>query len=207
MKHVIAALLLFLALPAPSSASAFLDPARAIALMQAGGLNLYMRHAITDRAQQDTGRRGDRQGQRNLDERGKAQASALGKAFRTLNIPLSSVATSEVFRAHDTAMLAFGAMPIVVVDALIADDYTPRDPAADAVMARQLLARLPPSGNAMFVGHIIPFGMIMGTSFAQAAFPEGSIALLRPGSRPELIGIVTAEAVIQAAGMATPWAR
>jgi phosphohistidine phosphatase SixA len=185
-----------------------LDPVRAIALMQAGGLNLYMRHAITDRMQRDTGRRGDRAGQRNLDERGKAQAAALGQAFRRLNIAVSWVATSEVFRARDTAEIAFGAANVTVVDALIADDYTPRDPMADAMGVRQLLNRAPESGNAMFVGHIIPFGLIMGFSFSQSGFAEGAVALLKPsGERPELIGIINAEAMITAAGLPTPWNR
>ncbi len=193
-------------LPVPAQAQALLEPKRAIALMQAGGLNLYMRHAITDRAQRDTGRRGDRAGQRNLDARGKAQATALGKAFQQLNIRVSSVASSEVFRALDTAQLAFGAANVTTVDALIADDYTPRNPMDDADRVRRMLSQRPASHNAMFVGHIIPFGMIVGRSFAQTEFPEGSVALLEPGDAgPELIGVVSAEAIIVAAGLATPW--
>lgn len=195
-------------LTTPACAEPLLGAARAIALMQAGGLNLYMRHAITNRSEHDTGRRGDRAGQRNLDERGKAQAAALGEAFRRLNIVPSSVATSEVFRARETAEIAFGAANVTVVDALIADDYTPRDPMADALGVRQLLNRPPASGNAMFVGHIIPFGLIIGRAFSQDTFAEGAVALVRPsGARPELIGIVRAEALIMAAGMPTPWLR
>lgn len=192
----------------PVHARTLLDPADAVAQLRAGGLNLYMRHAITDRSQRDTGRRGDRAGQRNLDARGRAQARALGEAFRRLDIPVSSVASSEVFRALDTAELAFGAARVTVLEALVADDYTPRDPMQDAAQVRQLLNQPPGSGNAMFVGHIFPFGMIMGRSFSQSDFPEGSVALVRPaGDKPELIGIVRAEAIIAAAGLPTPWAQ
>ena len=59
-----AALLAALALPVAAQ-PAFLPTAEALALLRGGGLNLYMRHAITDRSQIDTGRRGDRAGQRN----------------------------------------------------------------------------------------------------------------------------------------------
>lgn len=193
--------------PSIAGAQAHLEPGRAIALMQGGGLNLYMRHAITDRSQRDTGQRGDRVGQRNLDTRGQAQATALGQAFKRLNIRFSAVSSSELFRALDTAKLALGADKVRTVDALIADDYTPRDPRVDARDARQLLSQPPASDNALFVGHIIPFGLIVGRSFSQSEMPEGSVALLRPGgAEPELIGIVSAEAIIVAAGLPTPWA-
>jgi phosphohistidine phosphatase SixA len=192
----------------PARAEGHMGTAEAVRLMQAGGLNLYIRHAITDRGQIDTGRRGDRAGQRNIDARGEAQARALGDALRRLGIPVSDVRTSEVFRAKETAELAFGADHVRILDVAIADDYTPRDPMADALAMRRVLGAPPASGNAVFVGHIIPFGMITGRSFSQAAFPEGAVGLVRPlGERIELIGVVSAEAVIRAADLATPWAR
>jgi hypothetical protein len=50
--------------------------------------------------------------------------------------------------------------------------------------------------------------MIVGRSFSQAAFPEGSIGLVRPGEGGmTFLGIVPAEALIRAAGRPTPWAR
>jgi phosphohistidine phosphatase SixA len=128
----------------------------------------------------DTGRRGDRAGQRNIDARGERQAKALGDAFRVLNIPITAVSASEVFRAKETAQIAFGAARVRILDVLIADDYTPRDASADAQVMRRILGQPPVTGNAVFVGHII---------------------------RIELIGIVSAEALIRAAGLETPWAR
>lgn len=202
------ALILVCGLPLPARAEGYLDTAQAIALMRAGGLNLYIRHAITDRSQIDTGRRGDRRGQRNIDDRGRAQAVALGEAMRRLGIPVDEVATSEVFRALDTAELAFGAGRARIIDALIADDYTPRNPMEDALAVRRLLAARPATGNAVFVGHIVPFGMITGRSFSQLAFPEGGIGIVRPqGSALHLLGVVPAEALIRAAGLETPWVQ
>lgn len=205
---LLAIIALCLSLGLPARAEGHMEAREAIRLMQAGGLNLYMRHAITDRSQIDTGRRGDRTGQRNIDARGEAQARALGEAFRRLAIPVGAVSASEVFRARETAELAFGSSRVGIVEALIADDYTPRDPMQDAIAARRLLAKPPKAGNDVFVGHIIPFGMIVGRSFSQAAFPEGSVGLVRPhGGRIELLGIVSAEALIRAAGLETPWVR
>lgn len=190
----------------PARAEGHLETTEALRLLRAGGLNLYIRHAITDRSQIDTGRRGDRAGQRNIDQRGEAQARALGEALRRLSVPIGEVMTSEVFRAAETATLAFGEARIV--DVLIADDYTPRDAFADALAVRALLARPPARANAVFVGHIVPFGMIVGRSFSQAAFPEGSVGITRPrAGQMEFVGVVSAEALIRAAGMETPWVR
>jgi phosphohistidine phosphatase SixA len=184
-----------------AAAEGLMDGAAAVAAMRAGGLNLYIRHAITDRAQADTGRRGDRAGQRNLDARGRAQATALGQAFVRARIPVGRVFTSEVFRAADTAALMFGEGRAQVLDVLIADDYTPRSPAADAAAIQGRLAQVPPDGaNDVFIGHIVPFAMIIGRSLSQAAFPEGAIGLLRPDGRGfAVLGIAAAEAVIAAA--------
>jgi phosphohistidine phosphatase SixA len=205
-RAVLGASLLF-AVPT-ARAEGYLDTSRAVALRRAGGLNLYIRYGITDRSQIDTGLRGDRAGQRNLDDRGRAQSAALGEALRRLGVPIGTVVTSEVFRAADTAELAFGVANVRVLDVAIADDYTPRDAGSDAAAMRRHLARVPARGNDVVVGHIVPFGMIVGRGFSQAAFPEGSIGLLRPlGERFEFLGVVPAEALIAAAGLPTPWVR
>lgn len=194
------ALLALPLLAAPAAAQyAFLPDDRALSLLRAGGLNLYIRHGITDRSQRDTGRRGDRAGQRNLSEAGREQARRLGQAFRALNIPVAEVLTSEVFRAADTAELAFGRA--VVERDLIADDYTPGDAMFDARAVSRRLAQPVSGGNRVMVGHIVPLGMILGRGLAQGEFPEGSMGLFRPrGADWEFLGFVTAEQLIAAAG-------
>ncbi|MBE9604377.1 histidine phosphatase family protein [Acetobacteraceae bacterium H6797] len=182
----------------PVNAPSLLAAPAALALLREGGLNLYMRHAITDRSQADSGRRGERAGQRNLSAAGEVQASALGAAFRTLGLPLGEVLTSEVFRAQDTAKLAFGEARIH--PALIADDYTARDPRVDAAEVSALLAQPPAGGNRVLVGHIVPLGLILGRSLTQTDFPEGSLALFRPeAGRWRFLGVVTAQEIIEAA--------
>jgi phosphohistidine phosphatase SixA len=196
---------------------AFLDTQAAIALLRAGGLNLYIRHAITDRRQVDTGRRGDRAGQRNLSAAGEEQAVRLGGAFAALQIPVAEVLTSEVFRALETAQLAFGPARVRVERDLIADDYTPGDPFADARAVSRRLAEPVQGGNRVMVGHIVPLGFVLGRGLAQEEFPEGAMGVFRPtgpighggtpgresargeGARWEHLGFLRAEQLIMAA--------
>ncbi|WP_207539175.1 histidine phosphatase family protein [Sabulicella rubraurantiaca] len=193
-RRALLALPAFLSQPARAQ-SGFLPTEEGVALLRGGGLNLYLRHAITDRSQSDTGRRGDRSGQRNLSAEGRAQAAALGAAFRRHRIPVTEVLSSEVFRARDTAELAFGAAR--VIPALIADDYTPGDARADAAEVSRLLSQTVPGGNRVLVGHIVPMGMILGRSLSQAEFPEGAMGLFRPsGTDWRFLGFLAAQQLI-----------
>lgn len=189
-----AAVTVLLAAPFPATASPAL-----IGALRGGGLTVYMRHAITDRSQIDTGRLGDRAGQRNLSAAGRAQATRLGAAIRALAIPVGAVLASPVFRASDTAELAFGADQVRIEPFLTADDYTHDATllAANIARTRVRLAEAPSRGNDILVGHIVPLGMVLGRSLSQAEFPEGALALFRPGT-PAPIGILPAEAVIGA---------
>ena len=200
--HRRALFLSVLAGPALAQGFTFIPEDQLLALLRAGGLNLYFRHAITDRSQVDSGRRGDRAGQRNLNEAGRVQATQLGRAMRALNIPIAEVLTSEVFRAKDTAELAFGVERVRVQPELIADDYTSGSATNDARAASRLLARPVSGGNRVMVGHIVPLGMILGRGLAQQEFPEGAAGVFRPrGADWEFLGFFRAEQLIGAAGV------
>lgn len=171
-----------------------------VAPLQTGGVVVVLRHAITDRSQTDTGDLGNRAGQRNLSEAGRAQARRIGAALTALRVPLGQVLTSPVLRARDTADLAFG--PRAVVEPLLtADDYTP-DPGRLAQQIAWLRDRSgrpsAPAVTDVLVGHIVPLGMALGRSLAQAEYPEGALAIFAPGGR--LVGILPADALIAAAG-------
>ena len=92
----------------PSLARAQAAPAQLIAAMREGRKVVFLRHATTVQEQIDTGRLGDRAGQCNLSPAGIEQARALGRAFRALDIRFGRILVSPVFRARDTAELAFG---------------------------------------------------------------------------------------------------
>jgi len=200
--HRRALFLSVLAGPALAQGFTFIPEDQLLALLRAGGLNLYFRHAITDRSQVDSGRRGDRAGQRNLNEAGRVQAAQLGRAMRALNIPIAEVLTSEVFRALDTAELAFGVERVRVQPELIADDYTSGSATDDARAASRLLARPVSGGNRVMVGHIVPLRMILGRGLAQEEFPEGAAGVFRPhGADWDFLGFFRAEQLIGAAGV------
>ena len=77
--------------------------------LRQGGYVLYIRHAKTDFAQKDTtSDYDDCTRQRNLTDEGRAQATAIGVAFKQLGIPVGRVVASPYCRTRETAQLAFG---------------------------------------------------------------------------------------------------
>lgn len=173
-----------------------------VAAMQDGGKVIYMRHAATNQNEVDTGRLGDRAGQRNLSTAGIAQAKALGDAFRSLQIPMGEILTSPVFRARDTGELAFGERVQVTMD-LVADDYAGQNVAAMINATRRLLRTLtPPGDNRILIGHRTPLEMVLQRSFPDTVLPEGAMAVFvpaGPSNEPRLLGTIAAERLIRSA--------
>jgi phosphohistidine phosphatase SixA len=172
-----------------------------VSALRGGGFVLYMRHAITDRGQADTGRLGDRAGQRNLSAAGVAQARALSDAMARLRIPLRPIRSSPVFRASDTAAIMARGASVDVTMELVADDYTADIPGAIA-SARRAMGTAPPAGsNALLVGHIHVFGPAMfGRMLAQAEFPEGAFGMVAPEpAGPRVVRVLMPDAVTAAA--------
>ena len=160
--------------------------------MRAGGVTLFFRHAATGGEPCDrTFRVGDRAGQRNLSALGRAQAVAIGERLRDLRVPLEwPLLAGPVFRARDTAELAFGTERVRVTDALLADDY-----AGDRVgwvleQHRQFFAAAVPGGvTRVLVGHRTPAIMVLGEALVGGrALPEGGALVIGPGA--EVLGIV-----------------
>ena len=173
-----------------------------VAGMQDGNKVIYLRHAATNANEVDTGRLGDRAGQRNLSTAGIAQAKALGNAFRTLNIPRGEILVSPVFRARDTGELAFGNEPTVTMD-LVADDYAGPNLRAMIDATRHLLRKIPPPGdNRILIGHRTPLELVLRRSFPDTELPEGAMAIFLPrgaASEPRFLGTITAERFIRSA--------
>jgi phosphohistidine phosphatase SixA len=193
---------LLLATPARAMTAQGGEAAALIAALRAGNVVVVMRHGITDRSQVDTGDLSRREGQRNLSDAGRAQSRRTGEAIRRLGIPLGQVLASPVFRARDTAELAFGDRARIE-DNLTADDYTP-----DAALLARRIAWLrarsgrpsAPGATDILVGHIVPLGMVLGRGLAQAEYPEGSLAVFAPGETAgRLLGILAADTLWAAA--------
>lgn len=163
--------------------------------LRRGGLVLFFRHADTTGMPCDrTYRVGDREGQRNLSFDGQEQARRIGDVLRGLRIPLAEpVLTGPVFRARDTAELAFGADSVQVTDSLLADDYAGERLRWVMVEHRRLVSEpVPPGVNRILVGHRTPAIMVLGPSVGGTALPEGAAIVLEPApATPRVLGILT----------------
>src|SRR5260221_1435979 len=81
-----------------------------LAKLREGGYVLYMRHTSTDFSQNDTNSRSfeDCANQRNLTDKGRNEARAVGEHIKRLGIPVGTVLASPLCRTMETARLAFG---------------------------------------------------------------------------------------------------
>ncbi|MBU8541537.1 histidine phosphatase family protein [Falsiroseomonas tokyonensis] len=184
-------LLLALLAAGPARAQARLTPqpvdsdggAALVARLRQGGLVLFFRHADTRGQPCDRSFRiGDRPGQRNLSPQGRAQAARIGPRLAELGIPVARpVLAGPVFRARDTAELAFGAAEVRVTDSLLADDYAGGRLGWVLAEHRRLFTEAVPAGtNRVLVGHRTPAIMVAGDAVGGRAFPEGSALVLAP---------------------------
>jgi len=180
------------------TARAQTTPAQLVAAMREGGKVVFLRHSKTVQEQIDTGRLGDRAGQRNLSPAGIAQARALGRALRELDISFGRILASPVYRARDTAELAFGAGNFTESMEVVADEYAGGQVSFMMESTARLLRTPPPSGtNLLLVGHRTPLEMVTGRRFPDTILPEGAMAVFAPmGNEARLLGTLTAEELI-----------
>src|SRR5712692_11574553 len=111
-KRIVAALalacglsaMLAVAVPGPAMA----DDKDLAQALRAGGLVIVIRHGATFPDQVDAKPIDfdNITAQRNLNDKGKAAAAALGEAFRQIGVPVGKVYTSRFNRAYETATLA-----------------------------------------------------------------------------------------------------
>jgi phosphohistidine phosphatase SixA len=197
IARVLIASLLLLAGCGGDEAQPSATPEPIVAALQKGGLTLVVRHAISDA---NINRRELLRScafQRNLTEAGRDQAAAIGRAIRTLRIPIGDVRASPLCRARDTARLAFGR---VTVDRDLVSPGVIGTQAADERRAERLraLAERPPAAgkNTVLVTHT---GNI-GAAFGEETVQEGEMLVYDPGAH--LVGRVRAEEWAHLAGAA-----
>jgi broad specificity phosphatase PhoE len=150
-------------------------PALREALLR-GGYVLYFRHAATDFGQNDDQMSGfeDCARQRNLTERGRADARAIGAQIRRLGVPIGDVLASPFCRTRETAELIFGRAR---VDTRVRGGPAQPDDAARYQPLRALLEAPAASGaNLVIVSHGNPFRAVTGAPY----LTEGEAALVEP---------------------------
>jgi phosphohistidine phosphatase SixA len=150
-------------------------PALRAALLR-GGYVLYFRHAATDFGQNDDRMTGfeDCAQQRNLTERGRSEARAIGAAIRKLRIPVSDVFASPFCRTRETAELIFGRAN---VDARVRGGPSrPDDPERYGALRALLSTVVPAGGNVAIISHGNPFHAVAEGSY----LAEGEAAVIEP---------------------------
>lgn len=137
---------------------------------------LYMRHASTDFSQNDAKMTSyeDCASQRNLIDKGRAEARSVAEHVRRLRIPIGEVLASPFCRTMETARLAFGSAR-ATNDArggpARTDDPARYDP------LRKLLSAEVKGKNRVVVSHGNPFHAVAGPPY----LAEGEVAVVRPG--------------------------
>lgn len=134
--------------------------------LNSGSRVVFIRHAVTDPGVGDPEGYviGDCSTQRNLSAQGRADAKAIGEAFRSRGIPVSEVLTSRWCRCVDTAMLAFGkATPASMIDSMFNDREK-----SDEAKIREVIAyagnagKRTASGNLVLVTHAVNVQALTG---------------------------------------------
>ncbi|MET0204489.1 MAG: histidine phosphatase family protein [Casimicrobiaceae bacterium] len=164
---------------APAAVAAQSPPLSGIALRDAlrrGGFVLYVRHTSTDFGQNDDGMTSfdDCTKQRNLTDKGRAEARAIGAAVARLKIPVGEVLASPYCRTLETGRLIFGrATPSMDARG------GPATPAApDRYTGLRKLLSTPVGGgtNLAISSHGNPFYAVAGPPY----LAEGEVAIIEP---------------------------
>lgn len=132
-----------------------------------------MRHALAPGTSDPTGfRLDDCATQRNLDDRGKAQARAIGNAIRASGVKVDRVLSSQWCRCRETAeLLGLGAVEEVPA---LNSFFEDRSTAADQTRAvRAILADLPAAQTVMIVTHQVNI-----TALTNQGVSSGEVFLL-----------------------------
>jgi phosphohistidine phosphatase SixA len=162
--------LVFLACPALAEPSPEL-----LNRLREGGYVLYLRHTSTDFSQNDSRMTSfeDCANQRNLTDRGRDEARAIGEHVKRLKIPIGEVRASPFCRTMETARLAFGKAT--------ATKDARGGPASDeagryAALRKLLSTEIPKGGNLVVSSHGNPFYAVAGPPY----LAEGEMAVVKP---------------------------
>lgn len=124
--------------------------------------------------------------QRNLDERGRAEARAIGQAFRQHRVPVDKILSSPWCRCLETARL----MALGPVESVMAVASSDRSPERLGVL-KQMVADWRGPGMLVLVTHAFTINSLVKFMPAQA---DVVVVRPKPGDQPgvELVGTVAA---------------
>lgn len=191
-------LLLVVIVPVSTNAT---DLQTLAAAMKQGGYVIVLRHGATDESQKDVYpfRFDDMKAQRQLSDKGRETARAIGASFKELGIPIGEVYTSRLNRAVATGKL------IAIKDVTPRDELTDSGAGSASSMAnpegtneksgralRALAAPPPAQANTVLVTHKTNIADAFGKGYADVQ--DGEALIFRPSpSGLSLAGRVKAD--------------
>lgn len=145
------------------------------------GAVAIMRHAIAPGTGDPADfRLGDCSTQRNLDDRGREQARAIGAAIRTAGVEVDRVLSSQWCRSRETAEL-LGLGPVEEMPALNSFFRDRATRAAQTRTLRAFLGRLPEDERVVMVTHQVNITALTGRGVS-----SGEVFVLQPGPEGEV---------------------
>ena len=151
-------------------------------MLRAGGLVIVVRHGATfpDQADTDPLNFDNVAAQRNLNDKGKAQAREFGEALRRVGVPVGKVYTSKYNRAYETPVLAgfkeIEKTPDLTEGGLV---VSPNENNRRAAALRKMLATAPqPGANTIIITHYPNIIAALGRDWFDVK--EGEASIFRP---------------------------
>ena len=168
--------------------------------LKQGGLNIFIRHAITPGGQ---GHKYNPPGERPNDcsstslqliDEGREQSKVIGIKIKELAIPIGEIYSSPFCRCEETAKLAFGTHTTVdwmMVQSGVSNSRL--DIELRSVPSTGFFTKTPTGKNNIFVGHAVTFswGVLSpdwGLFTTRIKIDEGEAVIIEPGSPPKILG-------------------
>jgi phosphohistidine phosphatase SixA len=153
-----------------------LAPPELLSALRQGGYVLYFRHAATDFSQNDEKmkRYEDCADQRNLVDKGRADARSAGEAIRRLGIPVERVLASPYCRTVETAQFLFGRAE--KMQEVRGGPAAPAGSERYAALKKILSTPVRAGTNLAVVSHGNPFYSVAGPPY----LAEGELAVVQP---------------------------
>ncbi|MGD9052086.1 MAG: histidine phosphatase family protein [Desulfobacterales bacterium] len=186
MRLIIWAMVALTGLSALATAGVDSDQAEMIENMLAGGHILMIRHALAPGTGDPANFQvGDCSTQRNLDDRGRDQARAIGDWLRSKGINSASVYSSQWCRCLETAkLLRMG--PVAELPALNSFYELTENREPNLKALRQFIAKQPPDGKLIImVTHLVTISAIADEAVSSG---EGVLLKLNPAEPYEVVG-------------------
>ena len=160
-------------------------------LLRAGGYVIVFRHGAThaDQADTDPLNPGNIAQQRQLNDKGRADAKAVGEAFKAMGVPIGKSYSSHFYRAVETSRLIGGkepnATPDVSEGGLV---VSPNENNRRTQALRAMLATPPDAGtNTLIVTHKPNIVDALGKDWLEVREGEASIFKPEGGGKYALV--------------------